>query len=68
MPLCTVPVVASRPTAAPAGKRSRRWSTVVAHVNAVNLPDGAHALTEGATDLPIVYHHPQLPVLPARAS
>lgn len=36
---------------------------VLAHVNAVNVPDGARALTEGATDLLLVYHHPQLPVL-----
>jgi len=36
---------------------------VVAHVNAVNVPEGARALMEGATDLLIVYHHPQLPVL-----
>ncbi len=36
---------------------------VLAHVNAVNVADGARALTEGATDLLIVYHHPQLPVL-----
>jgi len=36
---------------------------VVAHVNAVNAAEGAKALTEGATDLLIVYHHPHLPVL-----
>jgi LysR family transcriptional regulator, hypochlorite-specific transcription factor HypT len=36
---------------------------VLAHVNAVNVADGARALTEGATDLLLVYHHPQLPVL-----
>jgi DNA-binding transcriptional LysR family regulator len=37
--------------------------SVVAHVNAVNIADGALALTEGATDLLLVHHHPQLPVL-----
>ena len=36
---------------------------VVARVGAVNVSDGARALTEGATDLLIVYHHPHLPVL-----
>jgi DNA-binding transcriptional LysR family regulator len=36
---------------------------VVAHVNAINVPDGARALTEGATDLLLAYHHAQLPVL-----
>jgi LysR family transcriptional regulator, hypochlorite-specific transcription factor HypT len=36
---------------------------VLAHVNAVNVPEGARALTEGATDLLLAYHHPQLPVL-----
>jgi DNA-binding transcriptional LysR family regulator len=36
---------------------------VLAHVNAVNVADGALALTEGATDLLLAYHHPQLPVL-----
>jgi DNA-binding transcriptional LysR family regulator len=36
---------------------------VVAHVNAVNVPEGARSLTEGGTDLLLVYHHPQLPVL-----
>lgn len=38
-------------------------SGVPAHVSAVNVGEGALALTEGATDLLIVYHHPQLPVL-----
>lgn len=36
---------------------------VLAHVNAVNVADGALALTEGGTDLLLAYHHPQLPVL-----
>lgn len=36
---------------------------VVARVNAVNVAEGARALVEGATDLLIVYHQPQLPVL-----
>ena len=36
---------------------------VRSHVNAVNFGDGARALTEGATDLLLVYHHPQLPAL-----
>lgn len=36
---------------------------VVSHVNAVNVADGARALTEGATDMLLGYHHPQLPVL-----
>lgn len=36
---------------------------VVARVGAVNVPEGASALIEGATDLLIIYHHPQLPVL-----
>ena len=36
---------------------------VLAHVNAVNVADGARALTEGATDMLLGYHHPQLPVL-----
>jgi len=42
--------------------------SVFARVAAVNVSDGAKALTEGTTDLLIVYHHPQLPVLldPAR--
>lgn len=37
--------------------------TVEAHVSAVNVSEGAHALTEGATDLLLAYHHPHLPVL-----
>jgi LysR family transcriptional regulator, hypochlorite-specific transcription factor HypT len=36
---------------------------MVARVNAVNIPEGALAMTEGATDLLLAYHHPQLPVL-----
>ena len=36
---------------------------VHAHVNAVNFGEGARALAEGATDLLLVYHHPQLPAL-----
>lgn len=36
---------------------------VVARVGAVNIQEGAGALIEGATDLLLIYHHPQLPVL-----
>ena len=36
---------------------------VAAHVSAVNVPEGATALMEKATDLLLAYHHPQLPVL-----
>ena len=36
---------------------------VVAHVSAVNVQEAAGALIEGTTDLLIIYHHPQLPVL-----
>lgn len=36
---------------------------VVARVGAVNIQEGAEALIEGATDLLLIYHHPQLPVL-----
>ena len=36
---------------------------VVTAVNAVNVAEGANALKEGATDLLIVYHHANLPVL-----
>ena len=36
---------------------------VVAHVSAVNVQEAAGSLIEGASDLLIIYHHPQLPVL-----
>lgn len=41
---------------------------VVTRVGAVNVPEGVTALIEGLSDLLIIYHHPQLPVLldPAR--
>ncbi len=43
---------------------------VIARVGAVNISEGANALIDGATDLLIIYHHPQLPVLldPSRFS
>lgn len=43
---------------------------VVARMGAMNISEGAHALHEGATDLLLIYHHPQLPVLldPSRFS
>jgi len=37
--------------------------SVVARVSAVNISEGASALTEGGADLLINYHHPQLPAL-----
>jgi DNA-binding transcriptional LysR family regulator len=40
-----------------------RVGNVVAHVSAVNVQEAAGALIEGTTDLLIIYHHPQLPVL-----
>ncbi len=40
-----------------------KLGTVLARVSAVNIQEGATALIEGATDLLIIYHHPQLPVL-----
>lgn len=45
-----------------------KLGNVVARVGAVNVPEGVTALIEGASDLLIIYHHPQLPVLldPAR--
>lgn len=36
---------------------------VIARVSAVNVAEGASALTEGGTDLLLNYHHPQLPAL-----
>ncbi|HWW07322.1 LysR substrate-binding domain-containing protein [Collimonas sp.] len=36
---------------------------VTVRVGAVNIQDGAAALIEGVTDLLLIYHHPQLPVL-----
>ncbi|GAB4062603.1 LysR family transcriptional regulator [Uliginosibacterium sediminicola] len=36
---------------------------VLARVSAVNVPEGVTALVEGAVDLLIIYHHPQLPAL-----
>jgi len=36
---------------------------VLARVGAVNIQDGAALLTEGATDILLIYHHPHLPVL-----
>lgn len=36
---------------------------VIARVSSVNISEGASALAEGATELLIIYHHPQLPVL-----
>jgi len=41
----------------------QRVGNVVAHVSAVNVQEAAGALIEGTTDLLIIYHHPQLPVL-----
>jgi len=35
----------------------------IVRVSAVNISEGAGALTEGGTDLLIIYHHPQLPAL-----
>jgi len=40
-----------------------KLGNVVARVGAVNVPEGVTALIEGASDLLIIYHHPQLPVL-----
>ena len=40
-----------------------KLGTVTARVSAVNIQEGAGALIEGVTDLLIIYHHPQLPVL-----
>ena len=45
------------------GQLKEALGNVVARVGAVNVPEGASALIEGATDLLLVYHHPQLPVL-----
>lgn len=39
------------------------FGPVSARVGAVDIQDGAVALIEGATDLLLIYHHPQLPVL-----
>jgi|SRR5450830_61681 len=41
---------------------------VTTRVEAVNIQEGAMALTEGVSDLLLIYHHPQLPTLldPAR--
>lgn len=39
------------------------FGPVGARVGAVDIQDGAAALIEGATDLLLIYHHPQLPVL-----
>jgi DNA-binding transcriptional LysR family regulator len=36
---------------------------LLARVGAVNIQDGAALLTEGATDILLIYHHPYLPVL-----
>ena len=36
---------------------------VIARVSSVNISEGADALAEGGTELLIIYHHPQLPVL-----
>ena len=36
---------------------------LVARVSAVNVAEGASALTEGGADLLLNYHHPQLPAL-----
>lgn len=36
---------------------------VIARVSSVNISEGASALAEGGTELLIIYHHPQLPVL-----
>ena len=40
-----------------------KLGTFMARVSAVNIQEGAGAMIEGATDLLIIYHHPQLPVL-----
>lgn len=44
-------------------KLKEQLGNVVARVGAVNISEGANALIEDATDLLIIYHHPQLPVL-----
>ena len=44
-------------------KIKNELGNVVARVGAVNISEGVTALIEGATDLLLIYHHPQLPVL-----
>ncbi|MDR0440740.1 MAG: LysR family transcriptional regulator [Candidatus Accumulibacter sp.] len=41
----------------------RSLGNLVARVSAVNVSEGADALTEGGVDLLLNYHHPQLPAL-----
>ena len=36
---------------------------LIVRVNAVNISEGVAALTEGGTDLLIIYHHPHMPAL-----
>ncbi|PLK48081.1 LysR family transcriptional regulator [Uliginosibacterium sp. TH139] len=43
--------------------KERLDSNVITRVGAVNIPEGVAALIEGASDLLIIYHHPQLPIL-----
>lgn len=40
-----------------------KLGNVVARVGAVNVPEGVTALIEGTSDLLLIYHHPQLPIL-----
>ncbi len=44
-------------------KLKAAMGNMIVRVNAVNISEGAGALTEGGTDLLIIYHHPQLPAL-----
>lgn len=41
----------------------QRFSQIQAQVQATNIMEGAHLLSEGATDLLLCYHHPQFPIL-----
>lgn len=41
---------------------NRRCGRVMAQVQATNILDGAHTLTQGNTDFLLCYHHAQLPI------
>ena len=45
------------------GELKHELGNLVVRVSAVNGAEGASMLMEGATDLLIIYHHPQLPAL-----
>lgn len=40
-----------------------RFPSIVAHVQAVNVPDGVSVLERGDCDFLIAYHHPQMPAM-----